>query len=104
MIDRDDAVEPEGAEDLPGGSAPGGAQTDPAAQERFGAATPGEAQADDAVVGDDDPMIEEPSEGQKGGARAERDAERGVPDTPATQAEGGTGDADPDETGAGSGS
>ncbi len=100
--DTDETVEPEGAEDLPGGSAPGGAQTRPEAQEQGGAGSPGEGQSDD-VAPDSDPMVGEPSEGEKGGARAERDAAQGVPDTPATQAEGGTGDADPSETGAGSG-
>lgn len=84
-----DTVEPEGAENLPGGSAPGGAQTRPEAQEQGDSAP-----ASDAPEGD--PMIGEPSEGEKGGARAERDAAQGVPDTPATQAEGGTGDDDPD--------
>ena len=101
--DPDQTVEPEGAEDLPGGSAPGGAQTRPEAQEQGGGAPPGAAQSDD-VAPDGDPMVDEPSAGAKGGARAERDAELGVPDTPATRAEGGIGDVDPDETGAGSGS
>jgi hypothetical protein len=50
----------------------------------------------DGVRPESDPMVNEPSEGQKGGARAERDAAKGVPDTPATQAEGGTGDTDSD--------
>ena len=96
MTARDeDTVEPEGAEDLPGGSAPGGAQTRPEAQEQGGAGSPGEGQADD-VAPDSDPMVNEPSEGEKGGARAERDAALGVPDTPATQAEGGTGEPDTD--------
>jgi hypothetical protein len=36
-------------------------------------------------------MVDEPSEGEKGGARAERDAAQGVPDTPATQAKDGSG-------------
>ena len=84
-------VEPEGAEDLPGGSAPAGAQTRPEAQVQGGAGSPGEGQSDD-VAPDSDPMVNEPSEGEKGGARAERDASRGVPDTPATRAEGGSGD------------
>lgn len=87
-------VEPEGADDLPGGSAPGGAQTRPEAQEQAGAGSPGEAQSDD-VVPDSDPMVDEPSEGEKGGARAERDAAQGVPETPATQAKDGSEDADP---------
>ena len=82
-------VEPEGAEDLPGGSTPGGAQTRPEAQAQGDAAP-----ASGAPEGD--PMVDEPSQGEKGGARAERDAAQGVPDTPATQAEGGTGDADSD--------
>jgi len=88
-------VEPEGADDLPGGSAPGGAQTRPEAQEQGGAGSPGEGQSDD-IAPDSDPMVDEPSEGEKGGARAERDAERGVPDTPATQAGDGSGDAGAD--------
>src|SRR5687767_5508851 len=88
-------VEPEGAEDLPGGSAPGGAQTRPEAQEQGGAGSPGEAQTDD-VAPDSDPMVDEPSEGDKGGARAERDAAQGVPETPATQAKDGSGNADTD--------
>jgi len=69
-------------------------------------ATLGEAAADDLggdITDTDDPMIDEPSEGQKGGARAARDAERDVPDTPATRATEGTGEVDPDETGAGTG-
>ena len=88
-------VEPEGAEDLPGGSAPGGAQTRPEAQEQGGAGSAGEAQSD-AVAPDSDPMVNEPSEGAKGGAREERDAAQGVPDTPATQAGDGSGDTDSD--------
>ncbi len=90
-----ETVEPEGAEDLPGGSAPGGAQTRPEAQEQGGAGAPSEAQSGD-LAPDSDPMVDEPSEGEKGGARAQRDASQGVPDTPATQAEGGTGEADTD--------
>ena len=87
---KNEPVEPEGADDIPGGSAPGGAQTRPEAQEGFGAADPGEAEADaDAAAGEDDPMIDEPSEGSKGGARTERDHEHDVPDTPATRGEGG---------------
>lgn len=100
--ERDETVEPEGSEALPGGSAPAGAQTRPEAQEQGGTAAPGEAQSDDAAPGGD-PMIDEPSEGAKGGARAERDAKPGVPDTPATQAEGGIADSDASETGAGTG-
>lgn len=103
--DDKETVEPQGAEDLPGGSAPGGAQTRPEAQAGSEASL-GEVSADDLgadVADTDDPMIDEPSEGQKGGARAARDAERGVPDTPATQATRGTGEVDPDETGAGTG-
>ena len=88
-------VEPEGAEDLPGGSAPGGAQTRHEAQEQGGAGSPEEAQSDD-VAPDSDPMVDEPSDGEKGGARAERDAAQGVPETPATQANHGSGDTDPD--------
>ena len=87
-----ETVEPEGAEDLPGGSAPGGAQTRPEAQEQGDAGDSGEAQSDE-VVPDSDPMVNEPSEGEKGGARAERDAAQGVPETPATQARDGSGDA-----------
>ena len=92
---EENTVEPEGAEDLPGGSAPAGAQTRPEAQEQVGGGAPGEGQSD-GVAPDSDPMVNEPSEGEKGGARAARDAARGVPDTPATQAEGGTGDTDSD--------
>ena len=88
-------VEPEGAEDLPGGSAPAGAQTRPEAQVQGGAGSPGEAQSD-GVAPDSDPMVDEPSEGAKGGAREERDAARDVPDTPATQAKDGSGDAGAD--------
>ena len=62
-----ETVEPEGAEDLPGGSAPGGAHTRLEAQEQGGAATPGEAQSDD-VAPDSDPMVDEPSEGEPGDA------------------------------------
>jgi hypothetical protein len=62
-----ETVEPEGAEDLPGGSAPGGAQTRPEAQDHAGAASPGEAQSDD-VAPDSDPMVNEPSEGEDGDA------------------------------------
>jgi len=97
---REEGLVPEGADDLPGGSAPGGAQPAPAEQEGFGEATVGEAEAEEVEAGEtpeerdpprdsDDPMIDEPSEGEKGGARAERDQLRGVPDTPATEAEGG---------------
>ncbi len=100
--ERDETVEPEGAEALPGGSAPAGAQTRPEAQEQGGAGAPGEAQAD-GVAPSSDPMVDEPSEGAKGGARAERDAAAEVPDTPATRAEGGVADHDASETGAGSG-
>lgn len=73
--EKSEAVKAEGAEDLPGGSAPGGA----------------DAKAGEGVVikGDGDPMIDEPSEGAKGGARTERDEKHDVPDSPATQAEGG---------------
>ena len=93
MSERDEVgAVPEGAEDLPGGSAPGGAQTDPAAQEGGGGASLGEAQADEGVAPDDDPMVDEPSEGAKGGAREEREQELDVPDTPATRAEGGSAD------------
>ena len=60
-----ETVEPEGAEDLPGGSAPGGAQTRPEAQEGGGGASPGEAQSD-GVAPDSDPMVNEPSEGESG--------------------------------------
>jgi hypothetical protein len=90
-MDQEDnqTVEPEGADDLPGGSAPGGAQTRPEAQEQ-GGGSPGEGQSD-GVAPDSDPMVDEPSEGEKGGARAERDAAQGVPDTPATQAKDGSG-------------
>jgi len=56
---------------------------------------------DDMLVADGDPMVDEPSEGEKGGAREERDAKRGVPDTPATQAEGGTGDGEGEGEGEG---
>jgi hypothetical protein len=90
-----ETVEPEGADDLPGGSAPGGAQTRPEAQEQGGAGSLGEAQSDD-VAPASDPMVDEPSEGEKGGARAERDAAQGTPDTPATQARDGSGDAGAD--------
>ena len=62
-----ETVEPEGAEDLPGGSAPGGAQTRPEAQEQGGGASPGEAQSD-GVAPDSDPMVDEPSEGESGGS------------------------------------
>ena len=62
-----ETVKPEGAEDLPGGSAPGGAQTRPEAQEQGGAASPGEAQSDD-VAPDSDPMVNEFSEGEAGDA------------------------------------
>lgn len=88
-------VEPEGAEDLPGGSAPGGAQTRPEAQEQGDAGSPGDAQSGD-VAPDSDPMVDEPSEGEKGGARAERDAAQDVPETPATQAKDGSGDTETD--------
>ena len=95
MSDQDEkGVVPEGAEDLPGGSAPGGAQTDPAAQEGGGAADLGEAQADEGIAPDSDPMVNEPSEGAKGGAREERDAKREVPDTPATRSEAGATDSE----------
>ena len=91
-MDQEDnqTVEPEGADDLPGGSAPGGAQTRPEAQEQGGGGSSGEGQSD-GVAPDSDPMVDEPSEGEKGGARAERDAAQGVPDTPATQAKDGSG-------------
>jgi hypothetical protein len=60
MSDQEEkGVVPEGAEDIPGGSAPGGAQTDPAAQEGFGSADLGEAQSEDHVAPDDDPMVNE---------------------------------------------
>ena len=60
MSDQDEkGAVPEGAEDLPGGSAPGGAQPDPAEQEGFGQADLGEAQSDEGVAPDDDPMVEE---------------------------------------------
>ena len=63
MYEHDDeTVEPEGAEDLPGGSAPAGAQTRPEAQEQGGAASPGEAQSD-GVAPDSDPMVDESPEG-----------------------------------------
>jgi hypothetical protein len=53
MSDQEEkGVVPEGAEDIPGGSAPGGAQTDPAAQEGFGSADLGEAQSEDHVAAD----------------------------------------------------
>jgi len=42
----EEGLEPEGSDDLPGGSAPGGAQTRPEAQEGGGGASPGEAQAE----------------------------------------------------------
>src|SRR5687768_12653333 len=91
-----ETVEPEGAEPLPGGSAPAGAQTRPEAQEQGGAGSPGEGQSD-GIAPDSDPMVDEPSEGEKGGARAERDATQGVPDTPATQAKDGSGEVDTDD-------
>jgi hypothetical protein len=60
MSDQEEkGVVPEGAEDLPGGSAPGGAQTDPAAQEGFGSADLGEAQSDEGIAPDDDPMVKD---------------------------------------------
>jgi hypothetical protein len=92
--DRTEGAVPEGADDIAGGSAPGGAQPEPAEQEGFGEADLGEAQADEGVAPDDDPMVNEPSEGAKGGAREERDAKRRVPDTPATRARGGATDSE----------
>jgi hypothetical protein len=65
--EHEETVEPEGAEDLPGGSAPGGAQTRPEAQEGGGGVKPGEAQSDD-VAPDSDPMVEEPSSDAADGA------------------------------------
>ena len=96
MSDQEEkAAVPEGAEDLPGGSAPGGAQTDPAAQEGGGgAADLGEAQSDEGIAPESDPMVSEPSEGTKGGAREERDAKLQVPDAPAARAEGGATDSE----------
>jgi hypothetical protein len=95
MSDHDEkGAVPEGAGDLPGGSAPGGAQPEPATQEGFGAADLGEAQADEGLAPEDDPMVNEPSEGAKGGAREERDAKRQVPDTPATRSEAGATDSE----------
>jgi hypothetical protein len=44
---EEEGLEPEGSDDLPGGSAPGGAQPRPETQEGFGEATPGEAQSED---------------------------------------------------------
>ncbi len=59
----DEPVEPEGAEDIPGGSAPGGAQTRPEAQE--GTGTPDEI-APEGPPPADDPMLTEPPEGTDG--------------------------------------
>ena len=53
----EETVRPEGDEALPGGSAPGGAQPDPAEQEGGAGATPGEAQSENPKL--DPEMIDE---------------------------------------------
>jgi len=60
-------------------------------EEKSEAVEPEGAKAGEGAVidGEGDPMIDEPSEGAKGGARTERDEKNDVPDSPATQAEGG---------------
>jgi hypothetical protein len=59
--EEEEGLQPAGSDDLPGGSAPGGAQTRPEAQEGFGEATPGEAQSENPP--EDPEMIREDQPG-----------------------------------------